>query len=480
MQTEELLTLVKQIQMKQCEEQTIEVKSARSGCPTKLYGTLSGFSNQDDGGIIIFGLDENQNFKAVGVYDPHDLQKKVTEQCKQMEPVIRPLFTVCMLDDIAIVSAEIPSANPDQRPVFYRGVGRMKGSYVRVGESDELMSDYEIYSYDAFRKRIRDDLRKVESTKLSLLNDKQITRYIDEVKRNRSNIADTVSDQDILELMGVTCDGIPTLAGHMVFSHYPQASFPQLCITAVVVSGNSMGDSGEDGERFLANQRITGPIPDMLDGAVEFVRRNGRTKTIIDDDGKRYDKPEFPIKAVREAVLNALVHRDYSIHTESVPIRMVMYSNRMEIINSGGLYGNISIDSLGKVRPDTRNITLANILELMTVTENRYSGIPTIRKEFQKANLPEPVFKVKRGEFIVIFKNTYVTENVVSGSKDISARILEFCSIPRTRNELIKFTGYSQYYTMSKLVKPLVAEGKLRLTIPDKPKSHDQKYFTVE
>jgi len=480
MQTEELLTLVKQIQMKQCEEQTIEVKSARSGCPTKLYGTLSGFSNQDDGGIIIFGLDENQNFKAVGVYDPHDLQKKVTEQCKQMEPVIRPLFTVCMLDDIAIVSAEIPSANPDQRPVFYRGVGRMKGSYVRVGESDELMSDYEIYSYDDFRKRIRDDLRKVESTKLSLLNDKQITRYIDEVKRNRSNIADTVSDQDILELMGVTCDGIPTLAGHMVFSHYPQASFPQLCITAVVVSGNSMGDSGEDGERFLANQRITGPIPDMLDGAVEFVRRNGRTKTIIDDDGKRYDKPEFPIKAVREAVLNALVHRDYSIHTESVPIRMVMYSNRMEIINSGGLYGNISIDSLGKVRPDTRNITLANILELMTVTENRYSGIPTIRKEFQKANLPEPVFKVKRGEFIVIFKNTYVTENVVSGSKDISARILEFCSIPRTRNELIKFTGYSQYYTMSKLVKPLVAEGKLRLTIPDKPKSHDQKYFTVE
>ncbi|MBN2851566.1 MAG: putative DNA binding domain-containing protein [Clostridia bacterium] len=479
MQTEELFTLVKQIQAKKCEEQTIEVKSASGGCPTKLFGTLSSFSNQDNGGIIVFGLDENKDFEVVGVYDPHDIQKKVTEQCKQMEPVIRPLFTACLIDNAVIISAEIPSANPDKRPVFYRGVGRMKGSYVRVGESDELMSEYEIYSYEAFRRRIRDDLRKVENTKLSLLNAKRIESYIDEVKHNRSNLADVASDNDILELMGVTSDGVPTLAGHMAFSLYPQAIFPQLCITAVVVPGNSMGETGEEGERFLANNRITGSIPDMLEDAVDFVRRNGRVKTIIDDEGKRLDKPEFPTKAVREAILNALVHRDYSIHTESVPIRIVMYSNRMEIVNSGGLYGNISIDSLGKVRPDTRNVTLANILELMSITENRYSGIPTIRKEFKKANLPEPVFLVKRGEFIVVFKNTFETENVNFKNKDLPTKLIEFCSVPRTREELIKFTGFSQYYTMSKIIKPLVNEGKIGLTMPDKPKSQYQKYFTL-
>jgi ATP-dependent DNA helicase RecG len=478
MQTEELIALVNRIQVQKCESQTIEVKAAHNGCPTRLFDTLSGFSNQDDGGVIVFGLDENANYETVGVYDAQDLQKKITEQCKQMEPVVRPLFTVCAIGDNIIVSAEIPSMDVAQRPVFYKGVGRIKGSYIRVGESDEQMSEYEIYSYDAFRKRIRDDLRKVEGAKLSFFDEGQLNRYLAAVKRDRKNIADSVSDADILELMGVTSDGVPTLAGLMVFSRYPQANFPQLCITAVVVPGISMGDTGDEEERFLANQRITGPIPDMLDAAVDFVRRNGRVKTIVGNDGKRSDKPEFPPKAVREAVLNALVHRDYSIHTETVPIRIAMYSDRMEIVNSGGLYGNISIDSLGKVRPDTRNATLANILELLSVTENRYSGIPTIRKEFENAGLPEPVFAVRRGEFIVTFKNDMGMMEKIKDKKDLSAALLSFCKIPRSREELTAFTGFTQYYTM-KLIQSLVEAGKIRLTIPEKPKSHSQRFVAT-
>ena len=481
MQSEELLTLVNHIQTQKCESQTIEVKAAHDGCPTRLFDTLSGFSNQDDGGSIVFGLDESANFEAVGVYDPQDLQKKVTEQCKQMEPAVRPLFTVCSIGNHRIiVSAEIPSVDAVQRPVFYKGVGRIKGSYIRVGESDEQMSEYEIYSYDAFRKRIRDDLRKVDGAKLSFFDEGPLKQYLSAVKRDRKNIADTVSDKDILELMGVTSDGVPTLAGLMVFSRYPQASFPQLCITAVVVPGISMGDTGDEGERFLANQRITGPVPDMLDAAVDFVRRNGRVKTIIDDNGKRIDKPEFPHKAVREAILNALVHRDYSIHTETVPIRIVMYSDRMEITNSGGLYGNISIDSLGKVHPDTRNATLANILELLSVTENRYSGIPTIRREFENAGLPEPVFAARRGEFIVTFKNNLVFAEMGESKKDMCAALLSYCKTPRSRQELTTFTGFSQYYTMSKLMQPLVDAEKIRLTIPEKPRSRNQRFVATQ
>ena len=69
-----------------------------------------------------------------------------------------------------------------------------------------------------------------------------------------------------------------------------------------------------------------------------------------------------------------------------------MYRDRMEIINSGGLYGKISIDALGKVRPETRNAALANMLELLKVTENRYSGIPTMRTEFLKCRSSNPGF----------------------------------------------------------------------------------------
>lgn len=477
MQIEELKKLVYEIKNIKSETQTIELKTAHKGCPTRLFDTLSSFSNQDSGGIIIFGIDENNNYDIVGVYDAQDLQKKVTEQCKQMEPPVRALFTVGEIDKKTIVSAEIPSVDISERPVFYKGVGRTKGSYIRVGESDELMSEYEIYSYDAFRKRTRDDMRTVEDSRLSLFNKERLNQYLSSVKLERKNLSSNVTDEEILELMGVTYEGIPTLAGLMTFSRYPQTYFPQLCITAVVIPGTEIGSLGDDGERFIDNKRITGAIPDMLDEAVDFVRKNSRTKTIIDDNGIRHDKTEYPIKAVREAILNALVHRDYSIHTENVPIRIEMYRDRMCIINSGGLYGKITIDSLGKVRPETRNAVLANILELLKITENRYSGIPTMRTEFKNAGLPAPIFTVKHGEFKVEFKNNIFKSTTKSNSLNMTDSILEFCETPRTRAELTEFTGMSRYHTMSNIIQPLIDSKKIKLTIPEKPKSSKQKYY---
>lgn len=474
MQADELKKIVLRIKNMKTETQNIELKAATKGCPTRLFDTLSSFSNQDEGGVIIFGVDESDDYAIKGVYNPQDLQKKVTEQCKQMEPSVRALFTVCEINDKTIVSAEIPGVDISKRPVFYKGVGRIKGSYVRVGESDEPMSEYEIYSYEAFRNRTRDDIRVVEGASLKLINKERMNQYLEAVKNERKNLYDNVSESEILEFMGIAKDNALTLAGLMTFSMYPQAYFPQLCITAVSLPGTEQGEIGDDGERFIDNKRITGAISDMLEEAVEFVRTNSRTKTIIDDNGHRVDKPEYPIKAVREAILNALVHRDYSVHTENVPIRIEMYRDRMEIINSGGLYGKISIDALGKVRPETRNAALANMLELLNITENRYSGIPTMRKEFANAGLPAPIFSVVHGEFKVVMKNGLFEKK---GSNEES--LLDFCSTPRTRAEIVAFVGKSKNHVMAHIVGPLVKENKLRMTIPDKPKSSNQKFVKV-
>ena len=209
----------------------------------------------------------------------------------------------------------------------------------------------------------------------------------------------------------------------------------------------------------------------MLEEAVEFVRKNSRIKTIIDKNGHRADKPEYPVKAVREAILNALVHRDYSIHTENTPISIEMYRDRMEITSSGGLYGRISIDSLGKVRPETRNAALANMLELLKITENRYSGIPTMRKEFAEFSLPAPIFSAVHGEFKVIMKNG-IYANIASSAYSVT----DFCATPKTREEIVAFVGKSLNHVMSHIVAPLVASGELKLTIPEKPQSPRQKY----
>ena len=80
--------------------------------------------------------------------------------------------------------------------------------------------------------------------------------------------------------------------------------------------------------------------------------------------------------AVREIILNALIHRDYSIHTDHSPIRVVLYRDRMEVENPGGLYGRITINDLGKVAADTRNPLLRGDWRSVLGTENRFSGIP--------------------------------------------------------------------------------------------------------
>ena len=469
---EELEKLAIRVTIQKAESQTIELKSAHQGCPTRLYDSLSSFSNQNEGGVILFGIDEKDDFSIKGVYDAQDLQEKVAEQCKQMEPPVRALFTVCDIDGKKIVSAEIPGVDVDLRPVFYKGVGRIKGSYIRVGESDEQMSEYEVYSYEAFRKRIRDELRTVDDEKFSLINNERISHYLNEVKKEKDNLAKSVSDDDILELMGITKGGKPTLAGLMCFSIYPQAYYPQLCITAVALPGTEQGISGINDERFIDNKRITGSIPEMLDSAVDFVRRNSRNITIIDSNGRRIDKPEYPVKAVREAILNALVHRDYSSYTENIPVRIEMYRDRLEIINSGGLYGNISINELGQVRPDTRNPALANILEVLHYAENRYSGIPTIMNEFASNNFPMPVFSVKHGDFKVVMRNIFYSDNI-----SIEEAVIDFCSKPRSRDEIVSFVGKSKNYVSSKIIIPLTKKGALKLTIPEKPKSSAQKYY---
>ena len=468
---EELITLIKQIQKDKCEGQTIEVKAAHGGCP-KLYETLSSFSNQNGGGIIVFGIDEKQDFNPVGVYNVQDLQHKAEEQCKQLEPVVRAVFTQCEIDGLHFVSMEIPSVEPALRPVYYKGAGRWQGSYVRVGDADEKMSDYEVYSFDAYRKQIRDDIRPV-NVAVDSLDSSQLSLYLNSLRINRPNTAN-LSDEDLLNLTGIISDGKPTLTSVLCFSKFPQSVFPQLCITAVLVPGNTMGDTSADGQRFIANKRIEGTIAQMVEGAVNFVAMNMREGVKI-EGGKRIDIPEYPLTAVREAVLNALVHRDYSPYTEGMPVRIEMYRDRLEITNAGGLYGAIDIDELGRIHADTRNKTLISVLETMRVAENRYSGIPTIRKLFAESGLPEPQFQDKRGVFRVIFYNDAGQEGGVA-----KLSLEDFCKVPRSRKEIADYMGMTQYYVFKNYVEPLIEKGILAYTIPEKPRSRDQRIVTVK
>lgn len=482
MTPEEFSEKLNEIQKKKCEYATLELKAAAKGCPKRLYDTLSAFSNQDDGGVIIFGVDEEAGYREQGVYDAQDLQKKINEQCLQMEPVVRPLLTVVEKDGKNFVAAEIPGMDIAERPCYYRGQGRVRGSYVRVGDSDEPMTEYEVYSYEAFRKKYQDDVREVQRATPVMLDSERVDSYIQLLKEGKPNLS-SLGNSEIKELMSITRMGAVTLNACMLFCPYPQAYFPQLCIMAVVIPGRDMGDVNEYGARFTDNRRIEGSIPQMLEGALLFMKRNMKKMTIINArTGQREDRTEYPVTAVREAVLNALVHRDYSMHTEGMPIQIRMFEDRLEIRNPGGIYGRLRVDQLGKVQPDTRNPVLAAALEVLGVTKNRYSGIPTMRRELREYGLREPEFTDNRNEFCVCFYNDADGDSrEPDKEQEMGKDLTVFCVTPRSRKEICAFLGLSSSaYAIKKHVQPLIDAGVIRMTLPEKPKSSKQMYYTAQ
>ncbi|MBQ9345953.1 MAG: AAA family ATPase, partial [Oscillibacter sp.] len=203
---------------------------------------------------------------------------------------------------------------------------------------------------------------------------------------------------------------------------------------------------------------------------------------------------------VREAVLNALIHRDYSFYTEGTPIQINFFSDRLEIHSPGSLYGRMTVEQLGYAKMDLRNPALAVMAEVLTGAENRYSGIPTMRREMAAYGLPAPEFENRRNEFVVIFRNgtdqsgeaRNTAEQNEAGQKtvgpnraeqdvpreNVTEALLAFCAAPRTRQEIADFLRVkTAFYAMRRYVQPLVEEGKLALTLPDHPKSRNQRYY---
>jgi len=471
--------VISEVLEQKSENNHLEIKKAEGGCP-KLFDTLSSFSNQKDGGIILFGIDEKNDFDVCGVYDAADLIKKISEQCLQMEPAVKALCTTTVFNGKTVVSAEIPEIDDFQKPCFYKGAGRLRGSYVRVGESDRQMTEYEVYTYEAFKKKIEDELRPVERANENELKTDSLKKYMLELREKKPTVASLPKEQ-CLSLQGFVVNGFPTVTGILMFGVYPQGFFPNLCITAVSVAGTEIGQNGETGARFIDNKRIEGSIRQMRDDAVAFVMRNMKNSTTIDErTGDRIDRPEYPIVAIREIIVNALVHRDYSIHTDNCPITIRMFSDRIEVENPGGLYGRNRIETLGEFGADTRNPYLANALEIIGLTENRYSGIPTIKHSMENAGLQPPKFESTRGVFRVTLFNAL--PKAKQSLSSLQQDILEFCSRPRTRSELDgRFKGnITIAYLMAKYVYPMVERGLLKLTLPEKPKSKNQQFVATK
>ena len=440
----EVVEEIQFMQKYQTETDRLEAKTAEKGFPQKCYDTISAFANKY-GGLIIFGINEHNNFIEQDVYDVSDLQKQITSLCTtSLEPKIRPEFLAITYNNKNLLAVKINELPQKKKPCYYKNVGINKGSYIRIGDSDEHMTDYEIYSLQSYKDGIEEDLRPIKRAEFEDLNQEKIQQYIEEIKKRKPNLS-KFSDEKILKLNGIIENSSgeihPTLAGMMVFGEYPQGYLPQLFIACVVIPGRKLGDVGELGQRFDDNERVEGTIEEMLDKALSFVRRNIGTMVIIDSNGHRIDVPHYPMKALRESIANALIHRDYSLNTEGAYIYLRIFDDRIEILNPGDLYGNNRIENLGTDNMlEVRNNTIIRLLEETTdIVENRHTGIATMREEMKKMNLPEPEFENLRGTFKVTFRKEKAAETVKNFTENCTDNFTENCTDRETRVlELLK------------------------------------------
>ena len=505
MNKDDILKIIQELNEKQSETISIEVKTAKAGKPEKYYDTISSFANTM-GGIILFGIEEkkhknNTTFEIVGVYDANDLQKNITNLCStEFEPVIRPEINIVNIENKNVVAVRIDALNQINKPCYYKPKGLHNGSYTRIGDRDDNMTEYEIYKCISYKENVKDDLKPVVRATMKDLDEKLLNTFIENVKADKPKLAE-FSNEEILLNYGVITEIedkiFPTVAGIIVFGIYPQKFFPQWFVAAIVVPGFEISDLGNEGQRFDDNKRIEGNISEMYEETLAFLNRNMKIKVIISDKtGLRTDITQYPKDALREAISNMIIHRDYSQFKTGVYSIVTVYKDRIEFRNVGNLYGSNTIELLQTRKAmEVRNETIVKLLETLGgIIENRHTGISTMQNKMKIANLPQPVFSNEREDFVVTFYNGEYPELYPEKLKQDKKmqdkkmqdkkiqnfnKILEICKTPKSIKEIVTELGHKSTSTLKRdYIKLLVENKKLKMTIPEKPTSKNQKYIT--
>lgn len=245
----------------------------------------------------------------------------------------------------------------------------------------------------------------------------------------------------------------------------------------------------------LDDKEYEGNLIYLLKSGSEFIRNNSKVR-FVKEAQYRVDKPDYAERAVTEALVNALIHRDYIVLGSEVHIDM--FDDRVEITSPGGMFGGGSIHEydIYSIRSMRRNPVIADLFHRMKYMERRGSGLRKIVSETEK--LPgytesyKPVFFSTATDFRVILKNVNYnlegdTQQVIhqvtnqdAELSTVSKQILAFCTTPKSKKELAALCGFKDLRNFTvKHINPLLESGQLEMTIPDKPKSRNQKYITA-
>jgi len=480
-----LSDLVARLRLVGADAQTIEVKAAARQMPRSVLETLSAFAN-GSGGLVLLGLDEEAGFTPVAGFRATAVREALASACSdRLQPPLRPLIELLPFEGGVVVLARIEPLAPFEKPCFVRDRGIYGGSYIRTGDGDRHLTQYEI---DRLREEQRQpvwDEELVSQSSPGDLDPVGVDQLFARQRRLRPQLFGSGTAEDVLlrlRVLGRDDAGRlhPTLAGLLALGSYPQEYFPRLNVTVAVFPGETKAPVLTGAQRMLDSASLVGPIPALVGDAVSMVVRNSRTGARI-DGAYRVDVPDYPAPAVREAVTNALMHRDLSPAARGTQVQVNLYSDRLEVLNPGGLFGAVTIAGLG--RPgisSSRNQRLSTVLEDVAyrdggmVAENRGSGYQAIEAALSAQGMGPPVPRDDIATFSLTMYRRAVTA-AVPGPRERLSEALRRAGVASSA-ALASTLGLSRSAVNTQL-RALIGSGVVRALEPTR--SRNQRYEWV-
>lgn len=371
--------------------------------PNDLARVLVAFANTDGGKVFLGVEDEGKigGLVRIGIRD------WVTTICREnIRPSIKPEVEIIEnFEDGKSVAVVSVSQSKDVQSVWRNGKDEY---YIRVGAQVRYPSKEELAGLFQRRKMVHGEKVVVPDTSMTDLDYRRLQDYF---RRIKGLEVPPFEEAEVwsrsLQNIGVLTNNEATTAGLLLFGTLPNQHLPQAGIQATKLSGDEMDYD------IVEQSRLRGPMVPLMgengevieaglvEQALKFVERHTASAQVLVDGLRREKRPTYPEHAVRESIVNALIHRDYLIiHTD---IMLNIYSNRIEIVSPGRLPNGINTKNIRSGERYHRNEILAEIMGYYGYVESMGMGVPyKIIRGMLEHNGTEPDFVEKERVFAVI------------------------------------------------------------------------------
>lgn len=461
------------------EGKTLEFKRDLSS-PKSLLKTLVAFANTA-GGVLVIGVDDNK--KVIGVDNPLATEEKLTSLiADHIAPFLLPTIKIVSQKTKSLILIEVPYL-ANMGPFYLKQLGKEKGVMVRLGSSSRTASVEMIHELTRIRyaqgfdampcsQATYDDLDHTLLEKVFAAADQSISR----AKLRTLKILVPCGD-----------DYVPSNAGVILFAKETvrEQLFPMAYVSCARFAGTEKVD-------FLDRLDI-GRIVEAVEAVPIFIRRNTRMGAVIKEI-KRKDIPEYPAVAVREGLLNALMHADYAY--TNMRIFVSIFDNRLEIRSPGCLPPGMTIESIKDGVSIPRNLVIARIFQMLGWVEQFGTGYLRIAKSCMQHDYPLPEWYEVGPYTDVVFKplameHIHETQNrlgpnvgpswdQVKGQSLLNEDELKLLTASykaKSIGELMELLAWKNRTKFrNRFITPLMNRNLLAMTIPEKPNSRLQQY----